>query len=183
MEENIVKLSRDLTNLKILNIDFQKKYNNYGFKVPSDFLKILELIMWTRKIEWVKEVFDRGTAQDEFRKNLIIRDKKCVVSQKHIAKECQACHIIPFSEGGSYSISNGLLIANTFHKLFDDFYWSINPKNYKIDVLFDDEEIVGSIYEYKDKKINVEPTQEMTLNINWHWNKYLDHKLNSLSRL
>ncbi len=176
LDVNITKLSNELTQIKSLPISFQQKYLDYGFDSISTFVGILEIIMWMRNIQWVRESVDRGNDQIEFRNGLILRDKKCVVSRKHIAKECQACHIIPYSECSDYSINNGLLIANTFHKMFDDFYWSINPSDYTIDILCPDEEVVGSIYEYAGKKINVEPTPSMTTNLEWHWVRYLSHK-------
>ncbi len=173
---NLESISKELEQIKSLPISWQQKHKEFGFDSISDFVNIKEIIMLMKRIEWVRETEFRGMEQTEFRNVLITRDKKCVVSKKHIAKECQACHIIPHSEGGDYSVNNGLLIANTFHKMFDDFFWSINPSDYTIDILCDDEEVVGSIYEYSGKKINVEPNPSMTRNLNWHWTRYLSHK-------
>ena len=41
---------------------------------------------------------------------------------------CEACHIIPFSESNNFDIDNGLLLNSNLHKLFDKYYWSINPE-------------------------------------------------------
>ncbi len=177
--QNVKRLGNELNCLKGVPVSLTQRYTEYGFEKPDEFVKILQMMMWMKNLDWMREGIDRGQEQEDFRKNLINRDKKCVVSQKHIAKECQACHIIPYAEGGDYSINNGLLIANTFHKLFDDYIWSINPDTYTIDILCDDEEVVGSIYEYSGKKINVEPNESMKKNLSWHWNKYLEYKLES----
>lgn len=176
MEENMKKLSDDIYKLKSIPIHFTQFYTRYGFESIEEFKIILDIIMWTRNLNWVREVSDRGSEQDTFRKNLIARDGKCIVSQKNIPRECEGCHIIPYSEGGDFSIDNGLLISSTLHKLFDDFIWSINPSDYTIDILCEDEDVVGSILEYAGKKINVVPTESMSKNLEWHWNKYLEHK-------
>ncbi len=172
----------ELNNNKIpKNFALGKRFISYNFESKEQFLKVLKVLMWLRGIEFIienKESQDRGIDQDEFRKKLVLRDKKCVVSEKHISLECQACHIIPFSEGGEFSESNGLLIANTFHKLFDDYIWSINPDNYCVEVLCDDIEKVGSIYEYKGKKINVKPTKAMEKNLEWHYTNFIINKNN-----
>lgn len=181
MEENIIRLSNDISKLKSIPTNFPNTHTRYGFESIQDFKIILEVIMWTRNLSWVREVSDRGPEQDIFRKNLIVRDSKCVVTQKNISRECEACHIIPYAEGGDFSIDNGLLISSTLHKLFDDFTWSINPSDYTIDILCDDENVVGSILEYAGKKINVKPNENMTKNLEWHWNKYLEHKFNQMT--
>ncbi len=181
MEENMLRLSVDISKLKSLPVNFPQFYIKYGFESIEEFKIILEIIMWTRNLTWVREVNDRGPEQNTFRDNLIKRDGKCVVTQKNISRECEACHIIPYAEGGDFSIDNGLLISSTLHKLFDHFIWSINPSDYTIDILCDDEDVVGSILQYAGKKINVVPTETMSKNLEWHWNKYLEHKFNQMT--
>lgn len=72
-------------------------------------------------------------AQDMYRKAIINRYKKCIISNMNI-EVCEACHIIPFSESNNFDINNGLLLNSNLHKLFDKYYWSINPETLCVEV-------------------------------------------------
>ena len=66
--------------------------------------------------------------QDKFRKEIIKRDKKCLLSNAP-PEMCQAAHIIPYchcSVDMQYNINNGLLLEAGIHLLFDEYLWSIN---------------------------------------------------------
>lgn len=67
--------------------------------------------------------------QDGFRKNIIKKYNRCIVTGTD-AEYCEACHIIPYSESNNkkkFSMSNGLLMDPTIHKLFDKYDVSIDP--------------------------------------------------------
>jgi len=57
--------------------------------------------------------------QQKFRKNLINRYKKCIVTNCAIAEVLEAAHIIPHAMETDYSESNGLLMRADIHTLFD----------------------------------------------------------------
>ena len=66
--------------------------------------------------------------QQNFRKQLEKRYKKCIVTGKG-NDVYEACHIIPYSEADCrkmYDINNGLILSSELHKLFDKFLVSIN---------------------------------------------------------
>lgn len=66
------------------------------------------------------------SGQQKFRDQLVIRDKKCIISG-HSATLCDACHIIPHYLTQNNDVSNGILISKLHHKPFDEYMWSINP--------------------------------------------------------
>lgn len=78
--------------------------------------------------EEIKKLCVERDRQNEFRQNLILRDKKCLITGDN-ENICEACHIVPYSETKSFDISNGILLNRCFHKMFDDYLFSINPQN------------------------------------------------------
>ncbi len=89
-------------------------YDLYGLIYDTD-----------RKIFEVKE---KREHQQEFRKRIIERYKKCVITGAP-AIMCEAAHIKPFSDCDSdeqYDIDNGILLRADVHKLFDLKLISIN---------------------------------------------------------
>lgn len=74
--------------------------------------------------------------QDKLRKQLILRDKGCIVSNKHY-NMCEVAHIHPFkdsTENEKYDINNVMLLGSDIHKIFDKYLWSINPDTYQIEL-------------------------------------------------
>lgn len=72
---------------------------------------------------------NQRVAQNSFRKRIIERDKKCIVSGAN-KSICEACHIIPYCDSDNaniYNINNGLLLNRNIHKLFDDHLVMIDP--------------------------------------------------------
>lgn len=57
--------------------------------------------------------------QDQFRKLLMIFDKKCVITGEDNNRVLEAAHIIPVSEGGADLPSNGVILRCDLHKLYD----------------------------------------------------------------
>lgn len=53
---------------------------------------------------------------------------KCAITQEHTLPVLEAGHIRPYSQGGTHSISNGILMRSDFHTLFDLGYLTITPK-------------------------------------------------------
>jgi hypothetical protein len=105
------------------------------------------------------------------------RDSKCIVSQKGIPTQFEACHIVPVSEGGDYTESNGLLLSREFHILYDNYLWSINPQTLQVELVKNDPDIVGTIYEYNSKKVNLNPNYLMTINLLNHWERFQKKRL------
>jgi predicted restriction endonuclease len=71
--------------------------------------------------------------QKEFRQKLLhLFNNKCIISGSSFGLE--ACHIIPFAESNNMSLDNGLILSSSYHKMFDEYLWSINPKTLQVEV-------------------------------------------------
>jgi len=104
-----------------------------------------------------KELKDKRIKQTEFRKHIIEKYNKCVISN-FPSPMCEACHIIPFCESSDaekYDVDNGLLLEGGIHKLFDDFLISINPISQTVRIsktLMSDPDYVF-IHKFNDKYV------------------------------
>lgn len=116
--------------------------------------------------ELVREIIQREF-QADFRKNIIDRDKKCIITG-YDPLECEAAHIIPYAECKTFDISNGILLNRCLHKLFDEYLFSINPDTNRIVVKKGINNL--SICSYNNKFINIPP--ECKTNIARHYNKF-----------
>ncbi|MBI2677258.1 MAG: HNH endonuclease [Candidatus Koribacter versatilis] len=54
--------------------------------------------------------------------------RKCALSSSHILHILEAAHIKPFSQGGTHSPTNGLLLRQDIHTLFDRGYITVTPE-------------------------------------------------------
>ncbi len=62
-----------------------------------------------------------------------IYKRQCVLTHSHILHVLDAAHIRPYSEGGSHNPSNGLLLRQDVHTLFDRGYVTVSPE-YRVEV-------------------------------------------------
>jgi putative restriction endonuclease len=53
--------------------------------------------------------------------------RRCAISAEKTLPVLDAAHIIPFSEEGSYSVKNGLLLRKDIHTLYDKGYLTVTP--------------------------------------------------------
>lgn len=59
--------------------------------------------------------------------------RRCAVSGEKTLPVLDAAHIVPFSEEGSYSVQNGLLLRKDIHTLYDKGYLTVTP-SYHVEV-------------------------------------------------
>lgn len=153
-------------------------YNkNKIFNVPNDelFKSMIDINVWANDIKLTDDKQLRPK-QYQYRNLVLSRYNNCIVDNIHIAKECEACHIVPVKDGGSYDIDNGLLINSNHHILFDELLWSINPDTLCIDIVCNDKNIVGSIFDHNGKKLNIIMNNIVKLYLKKRWNLYLKNK-------
>ena len=173
---NFSNLEEYFDNLKEnISVNFYKRASEFGFDNEELFKSAVKLIMLANGINFYKEEKQRYY-QKKFSDIIFKKYNKCIITNKGINLEFEACHIVPVNEGGDYTESNGLLLNRNLHVLYDNYLWSINPETLCVDVISEDEEIVGTIIDYSGKKIKLNPDYFMKINLKSHWNKFLEKK-------
>ena len=56
-----------------------------------------------------------------------VYNRQCALTNSHVLHVLDASHIRPYAEGGSHSPSNGLLLRQDVHTLFDRGYLTVSP--------------------------------------------------------
>lgn len=103
-------------NLPMKNVELQSASINFAEKYGKPYL--------------IKPRIGQGT----FR--LLVTDaykRRCAMTGESTLPVLEAAHIVPYSEGGTHSVTNGLLLRADFHKLYDSGLVSITP-DYKIKI-------------------------------------------------
>jgi putative restriction endonuclease len=59
--------------------------------------------------------------------------RQCALTNSHVLHVLDAAHIRPYAEGGSHSPTNGLLLRQDVHTLFDRGYLTVSP-DYRVEV-------------------------------------------------
>jgi putative restriction endonuclease len=62
-----------------------------------------------------------------------VYNRQCALTNSHVLHVLDAAHIRPYAEGGSHSPSNGLLLRQDLHTLFDRGYLTVSP-DYHVEV-------------------------------------------------
>ncbi|WP_228236862.1 HNH endonuclease [Allomuricauda sp. M10] len=109
--------------------------------------------------------------QSRFKNNLILAfDGRCAISQTSVNNVLEGCHIIPHSESGKNSTTNGILLRSDIHKLFDLGLILIHPKYLRIAV--DDSLKQSEYYELHNQKIKVSLGERWIKNLAKKWEKH-----------
>jgi len=155
-----------MTDINVLEIyNCYKKLNYSNEWIILFFYKKYRIIVDKTKFKLTEERLD----QDSFRNEIIKRDKRCIISGYHFI-ECEAAHIIPFNECKNYLRSNGILLNRCLHKLFDDYYFSINPGTNKVVVLTNVPDV--SIEKFNNTEVKLDP--ECYNNLLVHYGRFLE---------
>ena len=157
--------------LENVNIHIIKLYEYFGYE--DDKLFEIDLNFFI-KLYNLKLVDEKNTRlhQNIFRSSLIKRDKQCIIS-KTDCEQCEAAHIIPLSENNNYELDNGILLSSNLHKLFDKYYWSINPETQLVEI--NKKLINGRSFDcniYDGYKVNININLKMRSNLINHYNKF-----------
>lgn len=116
-----------LKNAKLIEED------SFGLKLTHDVEEFLDIFFTDieslpkyKKEEFKNKyrILSRGTDQISFRNELLeVYHEKCALTGSFLTIKnsnlLEAAHIIPVSHGGSYDISNGILMTPNLHKAFD----------------------------------------------------------------
>lgn len=164
----------------------QFNYNNYDELILDlDFL-LTNIYPTVHIIKLLPK--EQRLDQDSFRKELIKKYNKCIISNS-IDIECEACHIIPYSICKNFDINNGLLLSSDLHKTFDKYLWSIKPStvshvkadsrnNPWVDCTLTIEinkniNDCGKIKIYEGTKVNIKLNNDLYNNLLYHYNLFI----------
>lgn len=122
-------------NLDELDVLFEKLIHKFAYDNNDNNINSIKFIMMDKfkynplqRTEEIKKLTNERIGQYKFRENLILRDKKCLITNDSF-EICEACHIIPYCENKIYDVSNGILLNRCLHKMFDNYKFSINNNN------------------------------------------------------
>ena len=120
--------------------------------------------------------------QNYFRKCILSRfNNKCLISNSEYSLE--ACHIVPYADSRNMSIDNGILLSSSYHKLFDEYKWSINPNTLCVEINSElqnklNDPIIKTLLDddtKNHKKINVLINHKNTLKyLKLHYDKFIN---------
>ena len=131
--ENILNNIND-KNEKTIDISIFNKYSDFDYK--SKELLNIDLEFLTKNIYNISLITQKITrlSQKEFRKELLKKYGKCLISNNTCIDELEACHLVEVKDDGDYNINNGIILEANFHKTFDRNIWCINPYTKMIEV-------------------------------------------------
>ena len=164
-----------VNNTEILKSDlYNYKMFDYIEDNEDEFINHVNFLLDTCYNIRLKEDIKIRLSQKQFRKEILKKfNYKCIISENDCEDELKACHIIPVSDEESYDIDNGLLLTSTFHDTLDKYLWSIDPN--LLQVKIHPIKNVGQIKYYNNKKLNIILTPDMKINLDIHWNKFLNN--------
>lgn len=152
----------DTTDATDTITEYKKIYSdmtssNYSFNEIRLFFLIKYNVDISSNDEFASISVDR-IGQDEFRNKLIKRFKgRCILTGA--LSRFEACHIISYADSQNMHVDNGLLLYNSYHKLFDDYVWSINPNTLFVEVNYNlidsnDEHVIEELQRIENKHIS-----------------------------
>ena len=180
--ENIENLLKKFDNDQYSVIShIIKNYKDYKYNDSDECRSNLIMIFedyYDYTIDYVKlssflrenEISIDRTDQEKFRKKLIKKYEKCIITGNH-PDECESAHIIPLSIKHSFDVNNGLLLSSSLHKTFDKYIWSID-KNGKIIVKDTNNKYL--IEKYKGKKLFLD--NDTMNNLKYHYECFIEKK-------
>jgi predicted restriction endonuclease len=152
-----------------------KKYEDFDYEDEDDMELDLDFLL-SVKYKKIKpsETKEERKEQSKFRKELLEIYPVCVVSGYDCDTELDAAHIVPHSDGINYNTDNGLILNTNIHRTFDKYLWSINPETLTVECK--NNYNVGSIKNYKNKKLNIKLNSKIKKNLEHHYNIFMSKK-------
>jgi len=87
----------------------------------------------TGPVPFVERVTQQRLGQGAFRALITnAYERRCAFTRERVLPTLEACHIRPAAQGGSHSLSNGLLLRADVHALFDAGYLGVHPMTMRI---------------------------------------------------
>jgi predicted restriction endonuclease len=145
-------------------------YEKFGYDDELIYNHHLKFLLDNCYTITLKDKSRKRLNQTEFRKELLAKYNKCIITDEDCEHSLEACHIIPISEKETYDIDNGLLLRSDIHKTFDKYLWSINPITLKVEIK--ENLNVGAIKKYVGQKVKISINSELENNLENHYNLF-----------
>lgn len=145
IEEYLDKNINDLNYKSLIH-----NYKLFGYSDIDIFKKEVDILLkYIYNYTKIKTIESR-MHQKNFRQDLFdLYNNKCIISG--YSNPLEAAHILEYSRYKDNSKYNGLLLTSSLHKLFDQYRWTINPFNFKVEL--NGEIINDEIMIYENKVI------------------------------
>lgn len=160
---------------------FEKLCEKFAESNPNDIFAI-KFIMADRfeyysseRNDSIKKICEEREGQATFRNNLILEYDSCIITGDN-SIICEAAHIIPYSISKNFDVANGLLLNKCFHKMFDDYLFSIDSDNrLEFSNRIFNMRGFGKYLIYNGKKLIISPKSKTFLNI--HYKKFIEKNI------
>ena len=122
-------------------IENGQDYGDYHWKGENRFSFIFS--QHSDKSGWRKDglyepkdhhIYRRRNRYKWFRSQIIVLDKKCVISGETTEAALDAAHIIPAKKDGNEIPKNGIALRTDIHRLYDEKMFFIHPKTGKLEI-------------------------------------------------
>jgi hypothetical protein len=148
--------------------------NNYFFDIQLGYFSLLnELNKSGIQIEDKKTDVKKIRADYEYKQNVKkLYNETCIISGADI-DECSICHIKPLSESSyneKYDYNNGIILSESLHRLFDKYYFTINPETFEIIISQNIKHKKLLINNFIGKKLDIYKSSKKYLE--YHYNKF-----------
>lgn len=167
---NYIKKDFEKKNIEQI---FNELLNNdyHFFDIQLGYFKLLNELN-SIDIDDKKLQLKNIRADYEFKKKVKeYYNESCVISGADF-DECSICHIKPFylcNDDEKYDPCNGIILSESLHRLFDKYYFTINPNTFKI--------IISN--EIKNKKLLINKyNNNLIIDLDINSKKYLEYHYN-----
>lgn len=149
-------------------------YNHLLSIIPLYFNQTVDLGVINNLLKTTELSCNRQN-DESFKNQVKKKYDKCIVSGNPVI-ECDVAHIVPLNQNYNFDPDNGLLISTNLHRLFDLYYWTINPDTLEIVVSPNAVKEQTSIVKYVGNSVN----QNL---INNHTRSYLSQHFQTFEKI
>jgi hypothetical protein len=113
-------------------------------------------------------------------------ENKCIITGSTNSIVLEACHIISYSDcisnedinNKKFDVNNGLLMKIDYHKMFDNFQFSINPTTLRIEILDKNTDGCDDIENIQIKNLNKKTLE----NLKYHYKIFCDKRHDNVEK-
>lgn len=174
-----------LVNIKNKELDFNDKtFKDFNYEDKDIFYEDIKFIIsmsfpelneqFSEFLMFKPEIRNKRKLQKKWKKNLLNKYKKCLVTGNENKDLLEACHIVDLSNAeyqDKFNENNGIILEASFHKLFDRFYWCINPNTLEIELNKNKKDI--NLIKYEGKCVDLDINDKLLEFLNYRYQEFL----------